>query len=197
MHSARADESRSSSGTKTNLAVMQTLIESMTRQIIEHANVPRGGNVVITFQESMDSWIAQNSFIAAFSSSGFRVFTQQDTVAPGNTVFDVRGTTLTVSYNNMFREGIWGAEKVKRTVTTALTCNATNLQTHEVLYSNSVSEMFSDTVAVDEIPSLELLSAKSTHGELPDEGFFNRMLEPIVIVGAAGVAVYLFFHVRS
>src|ERR1043166_2546268 len=65
------------------------------------------------------------------------------------------------------------------------------------LYTGSPSAQSADTVAVDEVQGLELAAAKTTHGELPSESFLDRVLEPVVIIGATGVSIYLFFHVRS
>jgi hypothetical protein len=36
-----------------------------------------------------------------------------------------------------------------------------------------------------------------TKGYLPPEGFFSTWAEPLVIIGAIAVAVYLLFTVRS
>jgi hypothetical protein len=36
-----------------------------------------------------------------------------------------------------------------------------------------------------------------TQGTLPGEGFFSSLVEPLVMIGAIAVAVYLLFTVRS
>ena len=67
----------------------------------------------------------------------------------------------------------------------------------EILSSKSISEEISDTVSVDDISTVEDPNINITHAELPTEPFIDKFVEPFVIIGATGVAVYLFFHVRS
>ena len=176
---------------------MQSLVETITKQIIDHSNIAQGESIVVNFQQGEGMWIAQNSFFATLKSSGYKVYSSKDSIAQGKVVFDVTGVDLKTRYDDMFRESILGTKKIKRTIITALACQMTNTQSHEVVFSRSLNESFSDTVMVDQINTLELPSAKPTHADLPSEDFFDRILEPFVIIGATGVAVYLFFHVRS
>jgi hypothetical protein len=55
----------------------------------------------------------------------------------------------------------------------------------------------SDVVEVSLIESLENPSVPQTHGVFPPEGFFAGWAEPLVLLGAVAVAVYLLFTVRS
>ena len=176
---------------------MQSLVETITKQIIDHSNIAQDESIVVNFQQGEDMWIAQNSFIATLKSSGYKVYSGKDSIVQGKIVFDVTGIDLKTRYDDTFRESFLGTKKIKRTVIAALACQMTDMRAQEVIFSKSFSETFSDTVMVDQINTLELPSAKSTHAELPSEDFFDRILEPFVIIGATGVAIYLFFHVRS
>ena len=58
-------------------------------------------------------------------------------------------------------------------------------------------EELHDTIRVSAIPSLEDPGVPLTQGALPPEGFFSSLVEPLVMLGAVAVAVYLLFTVRS
>jgi hypothetical protein len=104
---------------------------------------------------------------------------------------------LNVRYNNMFKDGIFGAKHVEREVSVQYSSDLRNQLTDEILSSGTHSRMYTDTVAVDDIGSIENESINVTRGELPSEAFLDRFIEPFVIIGATGVAIYLLFHIRS
>lgn len=56
---------------------------------------------------------------------------------------------------------------------------------------------FSDRIKVEDIEKVENRSFPFTQGILPSEPFFSSLLEPVVAVGAAALAIILFFSVRS
>lgn len=98
-----------------------------------------------------------------------------------------------VSYGDMFRDGVLGRYLVPRTIT--LTGN------YSVSFQDYTFDNFeytkTDTVRVDEISELENPSFIFTQGKLPSEPFFSSLLEPVITVGAAAAAIILFFTVRS
>ena len=97
----------------------------------------------------------------------------------------------------MYREGMFGAKKVKRTVTAEMAYQTIDADTREMRANGTLTKSKSDTVFVDMVPDLETANVQSTHAVLPDDSVLDRIFEPVVIVGAAGVAIYLFFHIRS
>jgi len=56
---------------------------------------------------------------------------------------------------------------------------------------------FTDTVAVSDVGDIEQASIPVTRGVLPAEDFFSGIAEPLVVVGAIAVAIFLLFTVRS
>ena len=183
--------------TKTNLQVMQDLVRTMMEETVEKSHITADNRIVVKFPSSDDGWIVRNSMLSALQSSGTKVFMSSDSTAVPDFVIDVGGNELKVRYEDMFKDGMFGSKKVRRTISVGLSFECTTTKTKEVLQSGFVRRAHVDTVVVDDIPSFELASAKSTHAELPAENTFDRLVEPFVIMGATGVIVYLFFHVRS
>jgi hypothetical protein len=54
-----------------------------------------------------------------------------------------------------------------------------------------------DTVRLSGVEGLESPALSFTKATMPRQGFFDNLIEPLVVLGAVGVAVYLLFAVRS
>jgi hypothetical protein len=182
---------------KSNLEIMQSLLERLTQEIIGKGRLRAGDTIAFRMGTAEDGWIVQNALTAGFGSSGVAVFLLRDTLRPAGEVLHVLSAPLHVMYEEMYHDGFLGTRKVRRTVSASVTCELVRTATGELMYAGSPSLQSSDTVVVDDIPNLELTTAKTTHAELPAENFLDRVLEPLVIIGATGVSIYLFFHVRS
>ena len=106
-----------------------------------------------------------------------------------NYVIDKAG----VQYEDMFRDGLLGDEKVPRIL--ELKGNYLIKNSKETV--KTFEYFYADTISVDEIKSVENISYPFTQAEVPAEPFFSNLWEPVIAIGAAAVAVYLFFSVRS
>jgi hypothetical protein len=102
-----------------------------------------------------------------------------------------------VSYGEPFSEGFFSARKSQRTVDIAFQFAATRSVDGKILWAGTEKRSFSDSVYVDEISKLQESSKHIASGPLPDRSALERFIEPLIIVGAAGIAVYLFFTIRS
>lgn len=107
-------------------------------------------------------------------------------------VADVR-----VTYGETFSEGVFSARKCRRVVDIAVQFTATSNADGKILSAETEKRTFSDTVYADEISKLQDSSKRIASGPLPDRSVLERFIEPLIIVGAAGIAVYLFFTIRS
>ena len=182
---------------RTNVELMQGLIEALTIGLAERCRLASGDSVDVRFVPAEDGWIAMQGITMQLKANGLAVFLSTDGHIHPVTSVDISGITLGVRYENMFREGFFGARKVTRAVAVGFSYQSTSSRTQEVVASGKLSQGYSDTVDVDAISALEYRSAGTTHAEIPPENFLDRVVEPFIIIGATRVAVYLFFHVRS
>jgi len=102
---------------------------------------------------------------------------------------------IVVNYEEMFKNNFLGSYYTKRTI---------GLEGNFNLYKNSflnetgiIKEKYADTILVDKIQELENISYPFTQGDIPTEPFFSSLLEPITAISAVGLALVLFFTVRS
>jgi hypothetical protein len=182
---------------KTNLEVMQELLGQAARQIVDQSHIPSADTIHVRLKPHDDGWIAQTSIVSTLRAMGYEILVGDTSLIRGRYLIDISSSQLQVRYDDMFHDGFLGKKKVRRTINITFTCQTIRTSSGEVLWSDSPIQQFVDTVAVDEISNLELSSVKSTQSSLPSEAFIDKVIEPFVILGATGVAVYLFFHVRS
>lgn len=110
---------------------------------------------------------------------------------------EIFSSEMNVRYGNIFRDGMFGTQTVPRNVSVSVQYKCADLRTEQIVADGIFRKSAVDTVLVDEIPSLENPGVKSTHGDVPSGQFLDKIVEPFIIIGSAGVIVYLFFHVRS
>ena len=97
------------------------------------------------------------------------------------------------SYGEMFRDGFLGDYYLPRKITLSGSYNFSGKK----IFTRSFSYSLRDTVNADSISMIENSAYPFTQGELPPEPFFSGILEPLVAVGTAALAVILFFTIRS
>ncbi len=98
-----------------------------------------------------------------------------------------------VDYGEIYRQGILGDYYTPRVIHLSGNFNllGNNFVTRDFNYTAK------DTVNVDSVKNIENSAYPFTQGNLPSEPFFSGILEPIVAVGTAALAVILFFTIRS
>lgn len=176
---------------------MQSLIEAIGRELLPSLSVPVGETIALSCQSGEEGWIVQQSLAAALTRAGMKVYVGRDSVPAPNLVVEVRSVALGVGYTDLSRDQVMGTRRITRTVSAAFVCLATDARTGKVLFSGTPARQLADTVSADDVPALESPTVRSTHADLPSGSFLDRMVEPFVILGATGIAVYLLFHVRS
>lgn len=102
-----------------------------------------------------------------------------------------------VSYRNVRREGLLGARLVDRTAVLSVWLRIGDRAQGKFLYDQEVRSECTDTIEVSAVERVEHPGVAATHGLMPSEGFFSSWLEPLILVGAIGVAILLLFTTRS
>ena len=182
---------------RTNLVLLGGLIERITGEIASEAKLKTGDSISINVSKVEDGWIVVTAASSALKTLGCSVFSTSDSTTSKKYLLDFTAADLSVRYDSMFNDSFLGTRSVRRTVSGTLRGQVLNTRTGEILSSSSRTVASADSVRINEIPGLESVSVKSTHGEIPAESFLDRAVEPVMIIGATGIAIYLFFHVRN
>lgn len=176
---------------------MQSLMGEMAGEILEHAQIHGTDTIGLVMPASTDAWIPEHAIESRLKGAGHTVVASSRAAGHSRYILSVDGAEMHVRYDDMFRKGIFGTRLVRRTLSADLSSRMLDGLTGVVLYGGALARVWSDTVAIDDIGALELAGAPSTRGEIPEGGLLDRFIEPFVIIGTTGVAVYLFFHLRS
>ena len=195
--SGLAGPTQTAGQSNSNISVLQSIVEKIAGIFIAKSNINPADSVTIQVEGSPESWITEQAVTSKLKSSGCIVFLDRDKSTYQKIIVKITTAAYSISYTDMFRDGFLGTRKAKRVASANIGIEAYNRNTNEILFSGLLKEQSADTVAVDDIPNLELASAPSTHCELPNETFIDRVIEPFIIIGATGAAVYLFFYVRT
>jgi len=195
---ARAQGEDGSPVAAPNLELLQGLLQSAAGEIASRSHVAAGDTVELRALEGADGWVVENSILRALKALECTVMVNR-TASPAHSGVrvEIGPSTMGVRYDQMFRDGFFGAKKVRRRVSVSMTYQTVRARNGEILAADILERASTDTVAVDDVARLEDPTMKSTRGELPSDQFLDKVVEPFIIIGATGVAVYLLFHVRS
>ncbi len=104
-------------------------------------------------------------------------------------------TQARVLLEDIRREGFLGPRIADRVIVLAGRAKASGEGIAGAYYDVTCS--LRDTVLLSAVGSLETPELSFTKAAMPRLGFFDSLLEPVVVLGAVGVAVYLLFAIRS
>lgn len=192
--SCKTAEPVASRSLQPNLDVMRSLAMDIGREIGSHVR-RKGGDqtVVLTVRPVESSWLVDAALIAGISEEGCSVRWG----GGGRFALHIGIEQLGVQYSNSRREGFFGQHVVDRTVTVACATHVTDVSDGTILVSETIRRDHTDTVPTDAINQMENQTIAATRGTLPAEGFLSSVVEPVIVLAAIGVAVFLLFHVRS
>jgi hypothetical protein len=190
---------RAQSEAPTNLEVIQTLVRDATKELLVRSKLEPGSIELKSAVGSGDRWIALHAITGALTDAGFTVYDSSSAVEHDArpAAIEVEAASYRVEYQDAHRSGLLGEKRVQRRVQIEIAMKATRRLTRDIVFSDLIIKNRTDTVRVDAIEFLETPGISSTRGMLPNEPFLDRIVEPLVIVGATGVAIYLLFNVRN
>lgn len=191
-----ASDSLETSGPQTNLVVFQSLTSGIFHKLIPSLGIHPGDTVNVSSDPAFMNWFVISPAIAEFTQAGSVVFQNGGDARRG--IYDVRiGTADPVVSYDQCSGGGFSEKQYRRSLKIAIWVRVEKLQTHEVLFDSRLEDNRADTVRASDIPVLERDDIGLRRTTLPGGNWLDTIVEPFVIIGATGLAVYLLFHVRS
>lgn len=182
---------------RPNLDIMTEQLKQIGEEILSQGNVRNGDSLVLHGDSSADNWMIINSFMETFKAHQCHVFSITDSMPGSRYIIDLHLIKWNVQYENIFHTGIFGQKFLTRSISSQMAYRVTDGGKREIIASRISNKRFVDTVSIDDLPLLENRSVKSTFGVLPPDPFIDKVIEPFILIGAAGLAIYLLFHIRS
>ncbi len=179
------------SQTKSNLEVFYSLIDSAVASASKQIPADKK-DIKLNLSLGNLYSIFENRIISDLSKEGKKIIPADSSKSIALTL-NFTCENADVNYGKMYRDGLFGAFHVRRTVSISGNYIFPYLKAKLQNYDFSIS----DTVKVSEIKTIENNSYPFTKGPIPSQPFLPSLVEPVIAIGAAAIAVILFFTVRS
>lgn len=176
----------------TTLSVYQQLTGEALGQMLGALHVPDSLKVSVSVEPADAYWYIEAALLRDLRKSGM-----QPIPAGGSWRLQCAVKEANVRYANIRRDGLLGARVVDRTVTLALWLRVSDREQSAYLADTEWRSQRTDTIDVAHVEKVEHPEIAATRGVVPSEGFFSSWLEPLIMVGAVGVAIFLLFTTRS
>lgn len=176
---------------ESNLQIFYSLIDSSALEIIERIK-NNDKPVKLDFELGESYSVFKNQIIKTFTDNDFNVIISKDS----NKNFLLINYVLDnakVDYGDIYRDGLLGDYFLPRKVL----ISGNYLISSNPVFVNDFQFFYNDTVLVNNIKDLESYSFPFTRGKVLSEPFFSSLFEPLIAIGAAAIAVFLFFTIRS
>jgi hypothetical protein len=177
----------------TNLGLYQQLAACIADSIAAQDSGMTRSSVRVMIAPSDVRWFLQDAVDGSFRTRGWHV----DLSDTAMHIAEIGILQMQVRYGEVRREGFLGERMTDRSVRMVAHTRLYSPRSGVVLSTGDVTAHHEDTVAVSLLGTIENPLIPMTKGYLPPEGFFSTWAEPLVIIGAIAVAVYLLFTVRS
>jgi hypothetical protein len=183
----------SASAVTTNLRVYQSLAASLGDSLANLTSTVDSPRVTVRIAPPDVAWFLQDAVERPFRARNCVIS------ASDSTRYSVEfgAVEMNVQYSNLRRPGIFGSRVLDRMVVLLARLRLVDRATGVVVMTGERKGFFSDTIDLSEIERIEHSAVPVTRGTLPPEDFFSGIAEPLVIVGAVAVAIFLLFTVRS
>jgi hypothetical protein len=177
-----------------NLSVIQLLAERAAEEVVLSFPPRDTGFVLLMIAPRDYGWTLELEMARVFDRQNYRVVSAAESA---QVVVDLGIDDAGVVYRNPRRDGFFGSRIVDRTVRLKLLAKVTDSERKSVLLMKEISRQDSDVVQLDEVDQLQTPGIPMTRGESPPQGVFDTWLEPLILLGAIAVGIYLLFTMRS
>lgn len=183
----------SASAVVTNLRAYQSLAASLGDSLANLLPATDSVRVTVRISPSDVAWFLQDAVERPFRGRNC-VISANDSARYG-VEFGV--LEMHVHYSNLRREGIFGSRVLDRMIVLQARLRLVDRVAGTVGTSGERMAVFSDTIGLSQVERIEHAAIPVTRGTIPPEDFFSGIIEPLIMVGAVAVAIFLLFTVRS
>lgn len=178
----------------TNLEIFYSLVDSASIDAAKNITLSTK-QINITFESGIYFTIFENRIISQLSNNDIKVLRGAE--SNNNPMLNFVIDNAEVVYGEQERDGFLGDFYIERDIRLSGNYMLTSGIESILNKGQQFEYNFTDRIKVEDIEKIENRSFPFTQGILPPEPFFSSLLEPVVAVGAAALAIILFFSVRS
>jgi len=180
---------------QTNLELIELAVSNVAREILNGMKLHPHEQVLLKVSRNENSWMFENKMIGVLRGAGADVFVNVSSKSDSVTIAEFNVLDLKLRYTRVFETT---EEKfIEREAVVNVSGKVYRGSDGKVLWGNNLVCTKRDTVRFDDIHTLENPNIKLTHAYLPDEGIFSSIIEPLLVIAASAIIIFLFFTVRS
>lgn len=176
---------------KKNLDVLQEVAERIAIKV--SSNIPAQSTLRLQINPKDAAWYFESGLYHGFQKNNLETTTADSAMYLA--VFSFRDSHI--RYERPRGDNVFGDRVVDRSVSLRLDAKLERCSDSMPLLVQQFSEELTDTINADQIDDVENPLIAASKGTLQPGGFFSSFLEPVLILGSVGIAVFLLFHVRS
>ncbi len=176
---------------KKNLDILQEVAERVALRV--SSNIPAHGTVCIQINPKDAAWYIESGLYNGFRRSNVEIATADS--AMYLVVFSLRDSHI--RYEKPRGDNVFGDRVVDRRIGLGLDVKLEQRSGSGPLLVQRFDEESTDTISAAYIEFVENPLVAASKGTLQSGSFFSSFLEPVLILGSVGIAVFLLFHVRS
>lgn len=179
----------STAQSKTNLELVDSLIHISINDLA--LNIGNEKLNTLIFNSSDDYSVLKSTVIRYLQNNNFELSEDLNNHNKLNYTLE----EIKINYSEVFRDGLFGAYLVGRSANIAGSYFKSS--DGRIEDTRKFNFTLKDSVLYSDISRLDNIAYKFSSAEIPEEPFFSSALEPVIAIGTAAVAVYLFFNIRS
>jgi hypothetical protein len=183
----------SSFAVATNLRVYQSLAASLSDSLAGLLTTADSPRVTVRVVPPDVAWFLQDAVERPFRGRNC-VISANDSARYG---VEFGAVGMNVQYTNLRQNGMFGSRVLDRSVALRARLRLVDRVLGTVVMTGERRAVYSDTIGLSQVEGIEHAAVPATRGTIPAENFFSGIVEPLVIVGAVAVAIFLLFTVRS
>lgn len=162
--------------------------------VFTHNQIPQQRAVFLSTEAFEYNWIPKQAVSNILKEKGHSIYEDKVDSALSLRISSFKSDII---YGSQFRESLFGQSKTERQIQIQVGFSLTDNNSKEILLNSLFQSMVRDTIFANMISIVEDKSIPLTIAPLPSGNYLDRLIEPILILGATGAAVYLFYHVRT
>ncbi|MGB5872679.1 MAG: hypothetical protein WBG01_07890 [Bacteroidota bacterium] len=177
----------------SNLRVIRMLAAAVGERAVTGIAGRDTGSVRVEIQPDDYGWFMEPDIGNSMRDAGWR-----PTLSATATYLAQFGVDqILVEYYNIRKDGFFGTKLMDRQISMLVNARVVETGSGDILWGDDLLEKYADTVEYATLSGIESPGVPLTRGELPSEGFFSSVFEPLLVLGTIAVAVILLFSVRS
>ena len=182
---------------KTSFVSHREVINKLCSNIAEmiaKENVQHVKSVTLKMNTDSLSQFFKQQFIHSLVANNIQVSLEP---IGTETTLEVEVRESSVIYGEVFSESLFGEQQTERTISVDVASIISHNTDGKILYAKSFVLSSTDTIAYSSVKQIHDSSIPITSYQAPMLSFFDSILEPAIITVASGIAIYLFFTIRS